>query len=299
MELSKAELDLSSSRLPPIELLDDDPHFFLNILASSYMDQLLRGHSAHSYYLPATRSGILQGHKTLASLIVDRASRAWIEPLDVPKLPGVTTDLIRALLRLGNGRPANTSLRKIVEFLELEITEGFVGIESQLEYPDIFYQNELGRFELHNVSSMISEIAPLVLFLKFLIRKGQLLIFEEPESHLDPSNQRNVARAIAMLVKAGVNVIVTTHSDIFLNQINNLIQLAKLTPRRRRYMGYRATEILSVEDVAAYLFKVGVEGTEVEPVEIDSEYGISTESSDEIHRALYEESIKLEHTVTT
>ena len=299
IDLSKGKVDRKTERFGPIEWFADEPELFLNILLNNYMAQLLAEHAIHSHYLPATRSGILQGHKTLASLIVDKASRAWIEPLDIPKLPGVTTDLIRALLRLGHQQHANSSLRKIVKFLESEITEGFVGMDSQFEYPDIYYENDLGRFELHNVSSMISEIAPLVLFLKFLIQKGELLIFEEPESHLDPSNQRNVARAIAMLVKAGVKVIVTTHSDIFLNQISNLVKLGHISPGRRRYMGYKAMEVLNGEDIAAYLFKPNVDGTRVEPVEMDAEYGISTESSDKIHRALYEEAIKLEHTAFT
>ena len=263
------------------------------------MTHLFKGHASHSHYLPATRSGILQGHKTLASLIVDKASRAWIEPLDVPKLPGVTTDLIRALLLLGQRPPAKRRLRKIVDFLESEVTEGTVGIESQLEYPDIYYENELGRFELHTVSSMISEIAPLILFLKFLIQENQLLIFEEPESHLDPSNQRKVARAIAMTVNAGVNVIVTTHSDIFLNQINNLTQLRTVNPNRRRRMGYKATEVLRGDDIGVYLFKTTAEGTRVDSAEVDSDYGISTEFSDQIHRTLYEEAIKLEHQAPT
>ena len=294
-DLSKESINLRPSWLRNTELPTDEPLFVLQGLVTEYMTHLFQGHASHSYYLPATRSGILQGHKTLASLIVDKASRAWIEPFEVPKLPGVTTDLIQALLLLGRKRPSEPQLRKIVEFLESEVTEGSIGIESQLEYPDIYYENELGRFDLHTVSSMISEIAPLILFLKYLIQKRHLLIFEEPESHLDPSNQRKVARAIAMTVNAGVNVIVTTHSDIFLNQINNLTQLGAITPSRRRRMGYKATEVLRGEDIGIYLFKAADEGTRVESVEVDSEYGIPTEFSDQIHRALYEEAIKLEH----
>ena len=38
----------------------------------AYSEFLLNGYSSPSHYLPASRTGILQGHKTLASLIVDR-----------------------------------------------------------------------------------------------------------------------------------------------------------------------------------------------------------------------------------
>ena len=294
--LAGVQLSRISSFLPIKEALHEDPDFFLYFVARQYMDHLLEGHSAPSYYLPATRSAILQGHKTLSSLIVDRASWAWVEPLNVPELPGVTTDLIRSLLMLGNEeRQGDPKLSAVVEFLEAKVTKGNVEIDTQVDYPDIYYANDLGRFALHNISSMISEIAPLVLFLKFLIRKNVLLIYEEPESHLDPSNQRNVARAIAMMVNAGVNVIVTTHSDIFVNQINNLTQLGAISSELRQSMGYEAAEILRGEDIGVYLFKPEAKGTVVESVEVNSEYGIPTESSDEIHRALYEEAIELEH----
>ena len=292
---SRVRLDEYLFRVPR-QVISDDLVFVLQTITEQYMWHILKDYSAQSHYLPATRSGILQGHKTLASLIVDKASRAWVEPLEVPKFPGVTTDLIRALLLLGNQAPVDDSkLQRIVTFLELEVTKGSIGIDNQFEYPDIYYKNTLGQFELHNISSMISEMAPLVLFLKFLIQRDQLLIFEEPESHLDPRNQRNVARAIAMMVNAGVRVIVTTHSDIFLNQINNLAQIGSISPRKRRAMGYKANEILRSEDIGAYVFKPGNEGTIVTPAEMHSGGGISIQSSDEIHRLLYEQAITLEH----
>ena len=65
--------------------------------------------------------------------------------------------------------------------------------EKKAEYPDLQYQNDAGEFDLHQVSSMVSEIAPFVLFLKYLVGPGHLFTFEEPESHLDPANQRHLA----------------------------------------------------------------------------------------------------------
>ena len=98
-----------------------------------------------------------------------------------------------------------------------------------------------------------------------------------------------------MMVNAGVRVLVTTHSDLFLNQINNLMQASQLPSRKRLGMGYKATEVLSPSDVAAYVFQSGQDGTEVSLLPIDSDQGISTESFDTVHRALYDESIKMEH----
>ena len=279
-----------------INLLDE-PELFFQVLMGEYSAHLMNGYSATTHYLPASRSGILLGHKTLASLIVRSASRAWIEPMDVPRLPGVITDLIEALLLLGQEDARQPRFPQIVEFLESSVTQGRIDIDNQLEYPEITYDNEGGTFKLHQVSSMVSETAPLLLFLKFLIGPGHLFIVEEPESHLDPANQRHLAKAIARMVNAGVKVLVTTHSDIFLNQINNLMKISGIPTDQLRKRGYEEEDVLAPERVGAYLFHPNVQsGTRVEPLTVDPAYGISTESFDSVHRALYDEAIELEHT---
>jgi len=292
--LSSIGTDIAKGRVVPRGMATD-PDYFQDIISSFFFQALLAGIAPASHYLPASRTGILQEHKTLASLIVGRASRAWLEPMEIPSLPGVVTDLIQALLLLGHPHKTVPRLRRVVEFLELNVTKGTVDINLHGdEYPEISYVNEAGKFQLHQVSSMVSEVAPMVLFLKYLIEPGDLFIIEEPESHIDAATQRNLASAIAMMVNAGVRVLVTTHSDFFLNQINNLTLVSQVSPRKRRAMGYKVAEALDSNDVAAYLFHPSTEGTLVESLEISPDFGIPTESFDMVHRSLYDETIKLE-----
>ena len=60
------------------------------------------------------------------------------------------------------------------------------------------------------------------------IRPGDTLIIEEPEAHLHPGAQTEIALILAGLVRAGVRVIVTTHSDWLLKEIANLIRIGEL-----------------------------------------------------------------------
>ena len=275
--------------------LTEEPAYFLmrtisdhNVFGSAELP--LRAH-----YMPASRSGIMLGHKTLAGLLVGQASRAWLDPIEIPRLPGVVTDLIQALLLLERAALPDTELNQVVSFLETEITRGDIDMEWDSPYPEVYYENNSGRFSLHQVSSMVSEVAPIVLFLKYLVREGHLFIIEEPESHIDAANQMKLARAIAMLVNAGVYVLITTHSDFFVNQINNLLLLSRLTPRRRAARKYSASEVLQPSDVGAYLFEPGVEGSAVKTLEVTAEWGIPTEPFSDAHSDLYDEAIALEH----
>lgn len=283
--------------LPPLRLLRESPEFFLQHVIYYMNAVVLRRLIGRSHYMPASRSGILLGHKTLASLIIGRSSLAWVEPMEIPRLPGVVTDLIQALLLLTATEPPKGNLKKVVAYLEGQMARGTVDMNAEVEYPEIYYENESGRYSLHQVSSMVSGIAPIVLFLKYVVRPGDVLIIEEPESHLDVDNQRKLARALVSIVRSGVKVLFTTHSDYFVNQINNLLLLSQLSPRRRAARGYSASEVLDPNDLGAYFFRPGDHGSSVEDLRITPDEGIPTNMFTDAHSALYNEAITLEHLV--
>ena len=279
----------------PLREMIDDIEYCLSLVAFELQIEKLPESIIRAHYMPASRSGILLGHKTLAGLIVGQASRAWLEPIEIPRLPGVITDLIQAILMLEHYGEPSAELVEVISFLESGVARGIIDVEPAPEYPEVYYENESGKFRLHQVSSMVSEVAPIILFLKHLVRPGHLFIIEEPESHIDAENQRKLAQAIAMLINAGVKVLVTTHSDYFVNQINNLLLLSQLTPRKRAARRYSASEVLDPNDVGAYFFEPGEEGSVVQELEVTAEEGISTAPFTDVHSALYNEAIALEH----
>ena len=84
-----------------------------------------------------------------------------------------------------------------------------------IDYPNFAYRPHGWKEDLAlaNASSMVSELAPIVLYLRYMIKPGNVLIVEEPESHLHPAMQVTFTRQLAALVEAGIRVIVTTHSE--------------------------------------------------------------------------------------
>ncbi len=140
---------------------------------------------------------------------------------------------------------------------------------------------------------MVSELAPLILFLKYLVRPGDLLILEEPESHLHPAAQRQLARGIVRLVNAGVKVLITTHSDLFVSQVNNLMRISFASSRWIRENGFEPQDCLKHDDVAAYLFRWDNEqgGSVVDELEIRRDIGIDDAMFGEVINEIYEESL--------
>ena len=78
------------------------------------------------------------------------------------------------------------------EVVEKNLLAGAVRLRhSETGYPSFAYRpaNWDADLPLMRTSSMVSELAPVVLYLRYLVRPGDLLIIEEPESHLHPAMQ--------------------------------------------------------------------------------------------------------------
>ena len=158
----------------------------------------------------------------------------------------------------------------------------------------------MGRFAFNRTSSMVSELAPVILFLKHIINEGDLLILEEPESHLHPASQKEMARAIVRLVNAGIRVIITTHSDLFLGAMNNLMKLSFVDQDVLTELGREQEDQLKPESVAAYQFVASDEraGSEVRRLEIRRDVGIDEDEFAAVVEELYDESVILQRSVS-
>jgi len=88
-----------------------------------------------------------------------------------------------------------------------------------LEY--VFKQPNFGstnRYKPENVGFGISYVLPVVVAL-LSARKDELIIIENPESHIHPKGQAELGKLIAKVAMNDVQVIVETHSDHILNGI--------------------------------------------------------------------------------
>ena len=149
---------------------------------------------------------------------------------------------------------------------------------------------------LHLASSSARGLSDLYFFLRHKASKNHLLIIDEPESHLDTANQILLARLLARFVHAGIKVLVTTHSDYIVKEINNLIMLSydfddKNTVTRK--LKYTEDEFLPPASLRAYV----AEDSGLAACEVDK-FGINMpvfdETIDSINRVSNELASRLE-----
>ena len=77
-------------------------------------------------------------------------------------------------------------------------------------------------------ASSIKEISPLLFLLKNHSGTEVAICLEEPEAHLHPSMQIQVADLIAECINNGFLFHITTHSDYFMDRLNQLIKLGNI-----------------------------------------------------------------------
>ena len=187
---------------------------------ASYIGSDIAGPLAHPvHYLPADRAGVMHAHQVAVRSLIASASRAALRPnSSMPVLSGVLEDFMEQLVALAD--PSRWAHDKnyddLAQSLEHTLLRGVVRIEqSPINYPSfVFRPNGWKRdLLLINASSMVSELGPVVLYLRHVVQPGDLLIIEEPESHLHPAMQVEFIKKLAAAVQSGIRMIITTHIE--------------------------------------------------------------------------------------
>jgi predicted ATPase len=246
------------------------------------------------YYLPAARSGLLQIHKGLIDKMVKKSSSFEIERPELPRLAGVVSNFISTINNLPNEK---TKLYNLVSRFEQEMIRGEI-VNRNVEATgsnEIKYIYKNRDIPLHRVSSTVSELAPIILYLKYIIKPGSMLIIEEPEAHLHPANQRILARLLVNLIRRGIKITITTHSPYLLEQLSRFIMLSRIEPDKRitRHR-YDKDDFLKPEEVGVYLFKNSKNDMfKIESLNITDE-GIPQDEFVKIDEILYEELLKIQ-----
>lgn len=210
---------------------------------------------SHAYFLPSSREGLHHQFSNFGNILSELSRyRFQIKSkFKIPKLSEPIADYLQELSSL-NEPIINKKLVHIVNQIEKNIIRA--KIKFDVKKSEIKFTDERANITLDilEASSMIAELAPIVLFLKYIINTSKnistgkadsILFIEEPEAHLHPKVQVEMMKVFVDLAKSGVKVVMTTHSDFMMNELSNLL----------------LDKTISAKNVASYHLKMGEKGS--------------------------------------
>ncbi|MCI8837864.1 MAG: ATP-binding protein [Hungatella sp.] len=211
-------------------------------------------------YLPAARTGFM-----LTKDLINRAGRNAafnIVETEQEKMTPFVKPIIQFLDVINDltyEERGDEKFHWVTEYLEKGMADGTVEM-STLPNKEVSYvpagQGE--AMSLRCVSAVVTELSPLILILKHKAYLN-MLFYEEPEICLHPQLQQKIARVICRLVNSQLDMVVTTHSDIILQHINNMLALSGREDREGicQVLNYFPEDLLCTEQVRVYQLKSG------------------------------------------
>ncbi|HFU75892.1 MAG TPA: DUF3696 domain-containing protein [Arcobacter sp.] len=107
-----------------------------------------------------------------------------------------------------------------------------------LTYKYTYGDNTTSNYTPLNVGFGLTYVLPVIVAI-LKAKEGDLLIIENPESHLHPAGQSKIAELCAIASANGVQIIIETHSDHFLNGIRVATKKGLLAPEQSKIYYFR------------------------------------------------------------
>ncbi len=257
---------------------------------------LFSGWPRECLHLPSERGGIMQSYRVITSAALRKVAVAGIEPIEIEPLDGTCRDFLSFVISPDGDRHVGHASRdpfvNLASVIEDEIQAEINLVKRPIGIDQIVVATPDGEFQLNQSSSMISELAALLLALKHRLTTHDFLTIDEPEAHLHPEIQIEIAKLLINLASAGLTICLTTHSDYFIEQINNAIRGSELMTDTSD-KGTLPTSQISYNQVRALLFIRDDDGCLASDAMGDTVDPIKEETFTAVSRRQYDQSVPL------
>ena len=176
------------------------------------------------YFFPAERSGAVLFYKQLFQSGNDilrkfELSRDVDILKDVSNYPEPINEYMKFLNRDFENRNETEIYKNVFVNIE-DIIDGEILVRDD----KILYKNKKDfELEMGLVSSTVKTLVGFYLYIKYCAKEGDIIFIDEIELNLHPRNQLALIKLFNILTKYGIKFIVSTHSPLIMQEINNMI----------------------------------------------------------------------------
>ncbi len=286
------EFKISDDQHLEIDRIIIDQNFLKNVQNKEIKDNLTNfkiimdftsgplGFFSNLYLLPAGKSGLYAPLNGMGEIIAQLSQyRLSLKAkIDLPALSQPISDYYLNLVNIEK----NITEKDVSDFakmIEDRILKGRISMDSKTNRIYYLPKNLNEKIHVTQTASMISELAPLVLYLRYVVPKSNgnvVLILEEPEAHLHPKVQIQLMEIFAELTKHNVKVILTSHSNYMFNKLSNMLLAKEIAP----------------EKVAVYHMEMTDKGSIVNPDMQATTEGIEDHNFADVAQKLYQERLE-------
>ena len=244
-----------------------------NFELALFLDSLFFSGASNAMMLTAERSGIALFSTEIA---VGRL-RGEGKP---PRYPSAIADGLAEAADRSHNSKYMSNFSDLADEIEKEVLHGKVVIN---ENGELRLSKEGKEYDIAVASSTAKALADMVFYIRYKAELMSRLLIDEPEIHLHPDNQIILARIFARMVNRGLQILISTHSEYIIREINILIMLSNSGEdfkKRASELGYKSEEFLKPELIQPYLFVVQENGkVKTEAIDVSKE-GFAVKSID-------------------
>jgi len=256
-------------------------YFYKYQIASAICEEIIDLDIKNPFIITSERTGIAMFLKEIdnnrsdiaeeisISRITGRFKKTNIDKIVENKLSSYSmpiADNIRILRNQHDLRKRTSNLSTKKSYFDLrkslrKITKGTFKVDLS---GDVSYLMDEGtttnEIPFHVASSSIKSMVLMDLYINHIANVDDTLIIDEPELNLHPDNQTIMAELIVRLVNIGVNVIMTTHSDYIVREINNRIRLHAAPKESSLYKSLVDSNLDAIDHKKVSIYNITDEG---------------------------------------
>ena len=155
-------------------------------------------------------------------------------------------------------RKYNSPVSEFAKYMEKDLLHGNVQISSEGDIQFKPSKSPKTVLPIQMTASIIKTLSSLDVYLNHKATQNDLIIIDEPEINLHPDNQIMVARMLVRLMNQGFRILISTHSDYIIREINNMVMMSNKESAIVKELiakgKYSRDEFISPKELGVYYF---------------------------------------------